>query len=265
MLKDIIISFQAYFQAHRFIREQKLWKWILVPGILYAGLFLISFIYFSQTSTAFIEWFILKTGLRSWVERLNNGSLSFLLAMGTLLVWLISLLFYFSLFKYLFLIVGSPIFSYLSEKTESIMEGREYPFSFSQLLHDMKRGIFLALRNSFWQSIYVLTILVVSFIPLIGWLTPFMALLIECYYYGFAMLDYSMERMKMSVPRSINYIGNHKGLAIGNGIVFYLLHLLPIVGWVLAPSYAVVAATISIQPLKKAEQSIANSTTTTGI
>jgi CysZ protein len=92
-----------------------------------------------------------------------------------------------------------------------------------------------------------------------------MALLIECYYYGFAMLDYSMERMKMSVPRSINYIGNHKGLAIGNGMVFYLLHLLPIVGWVLAPSYAVVAATISIQPLKKAEQSIANSTTTTGI
>jgi CysZ protein len=256
LLKDIIIAIQAYFQAHRFIREQKLWRWIIVPGILYALLFGVSLVYFSQTSTTFIEWFILKTGLRSWVERLNNGSLSFLLAMGTLLVWLISLLFYFSLFKYLFLIVGSPIFSYLSEKTEAIMEGREIPFSFSQLLHDMKRGILLAIRNSFWQTIYVLTILILSFIPVVGWLTPFMALLIECYYYGFSMLDYSMERMNMSVPGSIAYISNHKGLAIGNGMVFYLLHLLPVIGWILAPSYAVVAATISIHPIKKTDQAL---------
>jgi CysZ protein len=251
LLKDIILSIQAYFQAHRFIREQKLWKWIILPGLLYAVLFLFSFIYFSQTSSAFIEWFILKTGLRSWVDRLNSGSLSFLLAMGTLLVWMISLLFYFSLFKYLFLIVGSPIFSYLSEKTQSIMDGKELPFNSSQLLHDMKRGIFLAIRNGFWQTIYVLTILLVSFIPLIGWLTPFMALLIEFYYYGFAMIDYSMERMKMSVPNSISYIAHHKGLAIGNGMVFYLMHLLPVVGWILAPSYAVIAATISMQSLKK--------------
>ena len=31
-------------------------------------------------------------------------------------------LFYFSLFKYLILIIGSPVFAYLSEKTEAIIE-----------------------------------------------------------------------------------------------------------------------------------------------
>ncbi len=45
---------------------------------------------------------------------------------------------------------------------------------------------------------------------------------------------------------SIEFIGKHKGLAIGNGMVFYLMHLVPIVGWVLAPAYAVIAATISL-------------------
>ena len=50
---------------------------------------------------------------------------------------------------------------------------------------------------------------------------------------------------------AIYFIGNHKGLAIGNGLVFYLIHLLPIVGWVLAPAYAVIAATMSMHEINK--------------
>ena len=60
------------------------------------------------------------------------------------------------------------------------------------------------------------------------------------------MLDYSCERHKLSATASVEFIGKHRGLAIGNGIVFYLMHLLPFLGWVLAPAYAVVAATISL-------------------
>jgi CysZ protein len=71
-------------------------------------------------------------------------------------------------------------------------------------------------------------------------------LFVECYYYGFSMLDYSFERHKLSPSESIEYITKHKGLAIGNGIMFYFMHLLPFVGWILAPAYAVVAATISL-------------------
>jgi CysZ protein len=71
-------------------------------------------------------------------------------------------------------------------------------------------------------------------------------LFVECYYYGFSMLDYSCERHNLSPSQSIEYISKHKGLAIGNGMVFFLMHLVPVIGWVLAPAYAVVAATISI-------------------
>ena len=68
------------------------------------------------------------------------------------------------------------------------------------------------------------------------------------------MLDYSMERHKKSPAESIYYVGSHKGLAIGNGLVFYSMHLLPIIGWILAPAYAVVAATLSMYPLKQIEK-----------
>jgi CysZ protein len=110
----------------------------------------------------------------------------------------------------------------------------------------MGRGIRLALRNMLWQTVYMVCLLILSFIPVIGWIVPVFALFVECYYYGFSMLDYSCERHKLSASQSIEFIGKHKGLAIGNGIVFYLMHLVLIVGWVLAPAYAVVAATISL-------------------
>ncbi len=254
VLKEMIIAIQAYFLAHRFIKEHKLWKWILIPGIIYSILFVVGMYYFSQTSSAFIEWLSLKTGLKTWLDHLNSGFLGFLFTMGSLLLWLILLLFYFSLFKYLFLMIGSPLFAYLSEKTEAIIEGKDIPFNFMQMLKDIVRGIRLAARNSLWQTVYTLSILFLSLIPIVGWLTPAMALIIECYYYGFSMLDYSMERHKKSPVESILYIGSHKGLAIGNGLVFYVMHLLPIVGWILAPAYAVVAATLSMYPLKQKEQ-----------
>jgi CysZ protein len=120
-----------------------------------------------------------------------------------------------------------------------------------QLWADMIRGIRLALRNTLWQTVYTLSILILSFIPVVGWATPILALFVECYYYGFSMLDYNCERKQMNVSKSIEYVGKHKGLAIGNGLVFYLMHGIIVIGWVLAPAYAVIAATISMHDLKK--------------
>lgn len=254
MLKEIIIAIQAFFQAHRFIQKHKLWKWILIPGIIYTTLFIIGVYFFSHTSSDFIEWMSHKTGLATWLEKVHSSSLHFLFIFGSLLLWLILLLFYFSLFKYIFLIVGSPLFAYLSERTETIIEGKDFPFSFSQFIKDMQRGIKIAARNSLWQTVYMLSILLLSLIPLIGWLTPILALLVECYYYGFSMLDYSMERHKRTAAESIFFIGNHKGLAIGNGLIFYMMHLVPVLGWILAPAYSVVAATLSIHPLKESRK-----------
>ncbi len=250
MLKEIVISFQAYAKAHRFILENRLWKWIVIPGLIYMLLFCVSMYYFGQSASAVIEWLSIKTGLRNWVQQLQSGIIGFLFVLGGSMVWLLLMLFYFSLFKYIWLILGSPIFAYLSEKTEAIIEGKDYPFSFVQLGKDILRGIRLSLRNILWQTVYTVSILLLSLIPVIGWITPIFALLIECYYYGFSMLDYSMERHKKSPAESIFYISSHKGLAIGNGMVFYLMHLIPFIGWMLAPSYAVVAATLSLYPQK---------------
>ncbi len=252
MLKEIVIAIQSYFEAHQFIVRNKLWKWILIPGILYALLFIASMYFFGKSATAVINYLTHTTGFDRWLQNFQNSWLGFFFTFAGIILWMIQIMFYFSLFKYIFLIIGSPLFAYLSEKTAAIMEGKEFPFSFSTIMKDAIRGIKLALRNAGWQSVYMFALLLLSLIPVIGWITPLIALFVECYFYGFSMLDYSFERQKLSPQQSIRFISDHKGLAIGNGLVFYLMHGLLIVGWVLAPAYAVIAATLSIYKTKTA-------------
>ena len=250
MLKEIVISIESYFKAHAFIRKHKLWKWIIIPGIIYALLFAVSMYFFSRSANAAIEWLTIETGLQHWLNRLQDSWIGFLFTVGGIMLWLIMMLFYFSLFKYIWLIVGSPIFSFLSERTASLIKGEEIIFNFSDYIREVLRGIRMALRNTLWQTVYILSIIFLSLLPLIGWISPIIAVLVECYYYGFSMLDYTCEREKMSAGKSIDFIGNHKGLAIGNGIIFYLLHCVVVIGWVLAPAYAVIAATISMYEIR---------------
>lgn len=246
MLKEIIIAIQAYFQTHRFIIKHRLWKWIFIPGLIYALLFCVGIYFFWKSSNYAIDFMLLKTGVKDWIQKMQNGWLSWFIIFAQIMLHMVLMLFYFSLFKYLFLIIGSPLFAYLSEKTEAIMEGKDFPFSFTQLIKDIIRGIRIALRNMLWQTVYAISIFILAFIPVIGWITPLIALMVECYYLGFSMLDYSCERHKLSTSQSITFIGKHKGLAIGNGMIFFLMHLIPFLGWVLAPGYAVIAATISL-------------------
>jgi CysZ protein len=229
-----------------------LWKWILIPGIIYAILFTVGMYFFWQSANDAVTWASKQIGLEGWLQSQRSEVLSFLFVMAGLFVRLILVFFYFSLFKFMFLIIGSPVFAYLSERTAAILEGREFPFSFRQLMKDAWRGTRLALRNALWQSVYVFSLLLLSLIPVVGWISPLIALFVECFYYGFSMVDYSCERNKLTLPESIDFISKHKGLAVGNGLVFYLMHGVVVIGWVLAPAYAVVAATLSLHKIKNA-------------
>lgn len=210
-------------------------------------LFLVGFYFFIGTSNGVVNFLFEKIGVRSWLESHNQSLVKFLFLFGQIMLQLVFLLFYFSWFKYFFLIVGSPVFAFLSEKTESIILQKDYPFVLSKFLSDVWRGIRIAFRNLFWQTLLTISVLILALVPVAGWIAPLLSLGIECYFLGFSMLDYTSERRGYSVPDSIDFINKHRGLAIGNGMVFYLLLALPVIGWVIAPGFAVVAATLSLQ------------------
>ena len=139
----------------------------------------------------------------------------------------------------------APVMAYLSERVETIITGKKYAFNLQQFISDVIRGIALAIRNLLIEFIILFLLFILSNVPIIGWVSPILMLIVECYFFGFAVLDYSNERKRLNIRESTSLIYKHKGLAIGNGMAFYLSMLIPVIGLMIGPSYGVVAATIA--------------------
>lgn len=248
LLKEIVIAVQSFAEAQQFIKQHRLVKWIILPGIIYTLLFIAGMILFWQSSDDVVSWISNKLSIEAWLQKERSPWLSFFFVMTGMMLRLMLVLLYLSLFKYLILIIGSPVFAYLSEKTEAFIEGKKHAVRRADLFRDCKRGIRLALRNGGWQLLYMLCLVLLSLIPVVGWITPVIALLLECYYFGFSMLDYSLARVNFTPAQSIAFTTRHKGLAIGNGLLFFITHVLII----LAPAYAITAATLTVHKVKNA-------------
>ncbi|MCE3279893.1 MAG: hypothetical protein K0S44_2084 [Bacteroidetes bacterium] len=237
MLKQFIRAIKAYPTALKLISKHNLWLYFLWPVILCILLIIGGTAVISQFSD------YLQSVIVSWfgLPEKNSGVFSFFLNIS------LKILFFFLyaiILKYIVLILLSPVLALLSERTDEIITGRKYNFNLIQLIKDAFRGSLLAIRNMFMQLGLVLICFVLMTIPLAGWLAPFFLVVINYYFYGFGMIDYTNERYKLSVSESISFIRKNKGLAIGNGFIFALIFAIPLAGMLIAPIISVIAATI---------------------
>src|SRR5688572_17870578 len=176
LLKELVIAFQSWADAHRFIEERRFWKWIILPGIIYTLLFIVGMILFWWSADNAVSWASAQLRIEPWLQQRRSEWLSFFFVMTGMMLRLVLVLFYFSLFKYLILIIGAPAFAYLSEKTEALMDNREHRFNWAELKKDCIRSIRLAFRNAGWQIVYFFALILLSLIPIVGWITPLIAL-----------------------------------------------------------------------------------------
>jgi CysZ protein len=223
LLSGLVQGLRAYPKALRLIRTHKLQRLIVLSILCYA-------VFLGMTAWSWWQlndWLWLQISSFEWVQRYLHWIKSFSW-IGKILQWLFylsSLIILFSFFKYIFLALASPLYAYISERTAECLSGRVIPFNLQQFLSDIVRGIRISMHSFFRQLL--------------------MIVVLDCYYYGFSMLDYSCERQKMNVTSSRAFLSARKGLAIGNGIPMYLSLLIPFVGFVLMAPFTVVAATIS--------------------
>lgn len=275
-LQQLALGLRTYLQAHRFIVNQGLYKFFLVPVIinmlLFSLLVWLGIGWAQVASTWLYKWFQLYTAHwenLNWLKNIVYWSLAILLQVIVFALFL-------SIIRYAMLVLIAPVLAYVSEKTEELSTGKSYPFSLSQLLQDAWRGMQIAVRNGVAEIIITILLLALGFVPVIGWfLSPMLLLLVQSYFYGFSMLDYFFERQKLSVSNSRNLISQYKWTAIGNGIFFngsmYLLSVLtaalpfvlallakvliviPVFFLSILPIYSVVAGTLAALQIQETE------------
>lgn len=243
---------RSYTDAHKFIVKHRLWLYVILPAVINIAviLFLIFFgwHYFSLLS----DWFFNILGLSGE----PSGYMKYLfVALQVIFRLIMQILLFFSysiIYRYIILMILSPLLALLSEKTEKLLTGKEYPFILMDFIKDVIRGIGIALRNSIIEFLFVILLFFFSYVPVIGYISPAIMFLITCYFYGFSMMDYTNERSRLTIRESVRFVRRNKGFSMANGMVFYLVFFfVPLIGFMIAPAYAVVAATLGIHEIRK--------------
>ncbi len=243
-------GFSYYGKAHKFIVQNKLWLYVILPGIV--NLILMSFVIWLgfHYSNTLLDWLYDIVVMNSQMNSFLKVLLSIVYFFLSLFLKLLVIIIYMKIYRYLVLIVISPAMSLLSEKVDTIITGKTYPFVFSIFLKNISRSILITLRNIFKEILINIGLFFLSFIPIIGLFVPFVIFYYSFFYLGFSMIDYSSERKGLNISQSVKYVKSHRGLAVAIGSCFYLLLMIPVVGILLTPSYSVVAATLATQKYK---------------
>ena len=111
--------------------------------------------------------------------------------------------------------------------TEAIVSGREYPFNLKQLVWEIGRGIAISLRCMILQLLVMIVLFFGSFIPLAGLVMPVLTFGVGAYFYGFAFMDYAVERKRFRVKESVRYMRHNAGSVTAIGTVFALSLMIP--------------------------------------
>jgi CysZ protein len=140
----------------------------------------------------------------------------------------------------------------VSEKIEAHLCGIELhnhrQTSFRQQLW---RGIRINFRNLGKELLITVPLLLLKFIPVVNIFSIILLIMVQAYYAGFGNMDYTLER-HFKYRESIQFIRRHPGIAIGNGLIFILFLIIPIVGVILVLPMSVTAASITtVELLKK--------------
>ncbi len=235
MIKNIISGIKAYFGAFGLISKLKLWKYFAIPMVIS---FITAVVIFGSAYSLSdnIGDFISNIWVWDWGKATFSSISNFI---GGLIILVIGLI----LFKHIIMALSAPFMSPVSEKIEAYYTGKaahsHRNTSFGQQLW---RGIKINGRNLFMELLITIPILFLKFIPVVNIFSTALLFLLQAYYAGFGNMDYTLER-HFKYRESIRFVRKNRGLAIGNGIIFILFLLVPLIGIILVLPLSVTAAT----------------------
>lgn len=149
----------------------------------------------------------------------------------------------FELFKFFILTILSPFNAFVSEIYDQKLTGNNFKFSFTRLIKDIGRGLIITLTGfSLEMFLGGFWLLFSLFLPL-EFLTPIFFLILSSFFYGFAYIDYSLERHGKDVIKSWNYAFKNFKFCFFTGLIFSLIMYIPHAGLILAPPLITILST----------------------
>lgn len=241
--RESLACLQFFFDAHTFVIKNHFIKYLLISGLVFL-------IFFSMTLKAVLhgidvlepvttDWVItnFKSYINLSVENIKSGIHAAFWLLKTTVSGNND-----KIFTMIFLIIGTPYFSYITGKASRIIYGKQT--ASGKWINEIIRGLKLSSINSLKQLGLLLIITLFSFIPVLGIAAPLLAFITQAYYNGILMTDYALERQGFDMKKSKIFFKTNKPGLFSIGLGFMFLLLIPVIGWFLAPTYALIASSL---------------------
>jgi CysZ protein len=247
MIKNILKGIKAYAGTLQLISKLKLWKYFAIPiliSLITASIIGLSAYGLSDNIGAFIT--------KIWKWEFGKDTFT---SISNFVGGAVIVVFGFMLYKHIIMALSAPFMSPVSEKIEAYLTNTTiHSHRKTSFKEQLWRGIRINMRNLFKEILLTIPILILGLIPVIGIISTVLLFLVQAYYAGFGNMDYTLER-HFNYKDSIAFIRKHRGIAIGNGIVFMLFLLIPVLGVIMVLPFSVTAAsteTVKLLQTKKA-------------
>lgn len=214
--EQVVSGLISYPKALRLMWKNKLVKYLALP-VLFNIILVIALIF---SGLGIGDW------INGIIERHTENMTGWIHAAMVAIKIVLPILFFI-----IFIFIGgtivnvlmSPIYTMLSEKTETILTGKEFPFDAKQTVKDIWRALLIALRNTAKQLLLTALCLLLNLIPVVGSIASIsLIFIINAYYFGSGFMDYTFERWRYSVKESLKGTSELKYLAIANGAIYSL-------------------------------------------
>lgn len=253
MIPDFFKAILSYRHTFRLIFKLKLWRFFGIPigiSILMASLILGLAWNFGPSIGRLISNLWIWEWRIGFSESLQN-------IFGRILLIVIGIIIY----RRLVMALSAPFMGPVSEKIEKHLYPQLIVREQSGFFPMLIRGFRINIRNFFVELAFTIPVLILGMIPFFGFISAFLLLFIQAYYAGFGTMDYTLER-HFSYRESLRFVRKNRGTAIGNGLFFTGILMIPFVGVILVFPLSVTAATKStLEKIKKTDKefSIENS------
>lgn len=248
-IKDFWIGVKSYFEGLIVIFQYNLWVFFLIPLALFFAIFYGGNWMLLQLDGVDLQSELSKINFQQELTKItfqgipSNAEELKLLFVGFQLIFVILAS---KLNKYLVLILLSPMNTMVATRAEYVLTGNTYKFTFNQFLSDVFRGVNFSIRNLFTQFFIVLIWMAFTMVfPILDRATFWVLFVVGGYFYGASLLDYTLEKRKISMEKSYSFIFKNAGITLAIGLLFSSMFFTSF-GIMLAPLTGVVAGTVAL-------------------
>lgn len=243
-IRQFTNTIATFLNVPSFIRDHQLWRGFINHKLVVLVMLI---------SGALFSWHILGLAGKWW----NNLHVGDPLEAGLQATYLVrdiaigSYEFMFAgAYKYVILILMELVIFHMTLKTHAILDGSNAQLSPRIFIDAQIRMIKVSIFTFIMELIVSMILKIGLSILGLDFLKAVVLFLTQCFFLGFVMIDNYNEIHHLPIRESYKHTLGYGGVAVGVGLVMYILILIPFIGPFAGPLIGAIAATLTMHELE---------------